>query len=253
MLLQPGTFTLPKRRSGDPILRLANMNHYSDPSLSEIKYHEGNAIKEIMPLAGVNIMQQLDPTRAMHFVSDAFGGLGGYGFPVNDRFMMYDVDPIPFQAERTVGIVFRLDSSLNNNLIFGYAKHNSFNTSWRVQTNTQAGGRINFGRDLNGGFPLLVPSFAASKEFIIIIRQKTIDQHEFFINSYENPIVINPRDDYYSSNRVRLMLGRYGTTRSETAAMIGPIFDAYSLATDAQIKKIAKYLCARTGIPLDQN
>lgn len=252
MLLQPGTFTPPKRRGGNPILRLANMNHYSDPALSQITYHEGNAIKEIIPLAGVNIMQQQDPLLAMEFMPEAFNGIGGYGFPATNRFMIYDGDPTPFQVERTTGVVFELSSPVTNNLLFGYAKHNSFNTAWRVQTNTQAGGRISFGRDLNGGFPYVVTSQAASKGFIFIIRQRSVDQHEFFINSYTNPITINPRDDYYLANRVRLMLGRVGSTRSETAATIGPIFDAYDLATDKQIARIVKYLSARTGIVLNQ-
>jgi len=244
----------PKTRGGNPILRLANMNHYSDPALSQITYHEGNAIKEVMPLAGVNIMQQQDPLLAMEFVLDAFNGLGGYGFPATNRFMIYDADPTPFQVERTIGIVFASVSAFGNNQIFGFSKHNSFNTHWRVGSHTSNGGSISFGRqetDL-GEFPILVPAGGnLGRQHILIFRQVSLERHEFYFNSYTDPIIINPQDNYFTSNRVRIVLGRTFSGRSETGVVIGPIFDAYDFATDKQIERIAKYLSVRTGIALN--
>lgn len=184
MLVKPGLLTsAQKRQGGDPLLGLTNMNHYSDPALSEKVFHSSNVLMEVQPLEGANIMQQTDPALAMAFVPDAFNGLGGYGFTQNNRWMMYDADPVPFQAQRTLGVVFSLDGNLSNDMIFGYAKHNAFNTSWRVQTNSNGGGLVNFGRDLNGSFPTLIPN-ATPGQYIMIIRQHSIDMHEFFITHH---------------------------------------------------------------------
>lgn len=225
------------------------MNHYSDPSLSDLVFHSGNILQAITPVEGNLTIQQPDPNLSMAFDPLAFDGLGGYVFPANNRWMMYDLDPLPFQAQRTIGVVFSLEGNLSNNMIFGYAKFNAFNTSWRVQTNSNAGGYVNFGRDLNGGFPLIIPNATPGK-YVMIIRQHSLDQHEFFVNSHENPITINPRDDYYTSNRVRLMLGRYGTTRSEMAATIGSIFDCMEAISDTKLREIMQYLSMRANIDL---
>lgn len=249
MLVQPGSLSPTRCRYGDPILGLPHLNHYSDPSFSEKAFHSENLLQSIAPIKGTNVLQQLDPALAMAFNPEAFDGVGGYVFPENNRWMMYDADPLPFQAERTVGIVFSLEGALANDMIFGYAKFNAFNTSWRVQTNSNNGGFVNFGRDYTGGFPQIIPNATPGK-FIMIIRQHSINLHEFYVNSYENPVIIDPRDDYYTSNRVRLMLGRYGTTRSEVAATIGPIFDCMSLVSDTKLKEIMLHLSARVGIQL---
>lgn len=47
------------------------------------------------------------------------------------------------------------------------------------------------------------------------------------------------------------MLGRIGTTRSEVAATIGPIFDSFSLISLAKLKEIMVFWSARTGIVLE--
>ena len=249
MLVRPGCFAVPGRRGNNPILSLQNLLHYSDPALSQISLHTNGLIKEILPVKGVHKFEQPDDTLAMDFRPAALDGLGGYGFPQNDRWMMYEADPAPFQAHRTIGVVFSLEGSLSNDMIFGYAKFNAFNTSWRVQTNSNSGGLVNFGRDLNGSFPTLIPN-ATPGRYILIIRQNSIDEHEFFVNSFSNPIVIDPRDDYYSSNRVRLMLGRIGTTRSETAATIGGIFDCLQSVKDSENERVMKYWSARFKILL---
>ena len=251
MLLKPGLLTAAgSRAAGDPILGLENLNHYSDPSLSDLVFHSGNDLMEILPIGGVHKIVQADPALAMEYRPNAFGGIGGYGFPQDNRWMMYDADPEPAQPKRTVGVVFSLDGSLSNDMIFGYAKFNAFNTSWRVQTNSNSGGLVNFGRDLNGSFPTLIPN-ATPGQYIMIIRQHSIDEHEFFINGFDSPaVVINPRDDYFSINKIRFMMGRIGTTRSEMAATIGPIFDTFSLLSLAKIKEIMVCWSARTGIPL---
>ena len=67
---------------------LPNLVHYSDPALSSKVFHSGILLREILPLKGVNKQEQLDPAFAMEFRSEAFGGLGGYGFPDVDRWMM---------------------------------------------------------------------------------------------------------------------------------------------------------------------
>ena len=94
-----------------------------------------------------------------------------------------------------------------------------------------------------GQQPLFKQSTLTGKEKTM--RTKTADDF-----SHENPVTINPRDDYYTSNRVRLMLGRYGTTRSEMAATIGPIFDCMEAISDAKLREIMQYLSMRASIDL---
>ncbi len=130
-----------------------------------------------------------------------------------------------------------------NNQIFGLAKYNAFNTHWRLSTSTSQGGRITYGRAENhpsGEFPSLVTGVIGNA-YIIIIRQVSLTQHEFYINSPINPVIINPQDAYWTSNRARLMLGRIGGTSSETGVRIGPIFDAFSLISPAQVHKIMQF------------
>lgn len=251
MLVQPGLLSSAGTRHGNPILGLANMNHYSDPALSEKTFHSGNALQSIQPLEGVNVMQQPDPALAMDFIPSAFNGLGGYGFADVNRFMIYDADPVPFQVERTMGLVIDAPGPFGNNQIFGFSKFSSFNTHWRVSTSTATGGRITYGRQETelGEWPVLKSGVIGSG-YIIIVRQVSLEQHEFYINSYSNPMIINPQDGYWTSNRVRLVLGRTASTRSETGVIIGPIFDAYTVISDAKLKKIMKYWSARTGIAL---
>jgi len=251
MLLQPGLIAPAQMRHGDPILGLTNMNHYSDPAFSEKIFYSGNDLKEIQPLKGANIMQQPDPLKAMQFIPSAFGGLGGYGFADVDRFMIYGADPTPFQVERTIGIVIDAPGPFGNDQIFGFSKFSSFNTHWRVSTSTATGGRITYGRQETelGEWPVLASGVIGSA-YIIIVRQVSLERHEFYINSYTNPVIINPQDAYWTSNRVRLCLGRTASTRSETGVVVGPIFDAYTLVPDNRIKKIMQYWSGRTGIAL---
>lgn len=249
MLVLPGTLTHGACKRGDPILGLTNLNHYSDPKKSEKTYHSGYLLSAISAVKGDRYLQQSDPLLAMEYDPNAFGGLGGYIFPENNRWMMYDADPTPFQLQRTLGIVFELAGSLSNDMIFGYSKHNAFNTSWRVQSNSNSGGYVNFGRDEVSGFPVIIPNASPGK-YIMIVRQNSIDLHEFFINGHENPVTVNPRDDYYTSNRIRLMLGRIGTTRSEVAATIGPIFDCMEVISTQKIREIMKFWSKRAGIVL---
>ncbi len=234
----------------NPIINLPNLNHYSDPALSSKIFHSGNVLQEILPIKGVNKLEQADPAQAMEFNANAFNGLGGYIFPDNTRWMMYEADPTPFQIERTIGIVFSLQGNFNNDEIFGLAKYNNFNSYWRVQTTT-SGDHVTFGRQETelGQWPTIIPS-ALNGAYIMIIRQLSLTQHEFYVNSYSNPVIINPQDNYWASNRVRLMLGRVGSTRSEIAATIGPVFDTFSLIPTQDIQKIMEYLSARTGIAL---
>lgn len=219
---------------------LPNLVHYSDPALSDKVFHSGTLLKEILPLKGVNKLEQQDPSFAMEFRQDAFGGLGGYGFPDVDCWMMYDADPQPFQIERTIGIVLSLEGPLTNNQLFGLTRSYAFNTNWRVQTNTTGGGQITFGRQESelGEFPALVSSFATPGIYIIIVRHVSLERHEFYINSSENPVIINPKDAYYSSVHARLCLGRAVSTRSETSAVIGPVFDAFSLISQDKLRAI---------------
>lgn len=249
MLIKPGGFWVSGRRQRNPIVKLLNILHYSEPDIAAKAYHPGGLLQSITPALGDYGLFQSDETLAMEFKPDAFDGLGGYGFPQDNRWMMYGADPTPFQTERTIGIVFELEGSLSNDMIFGYAKHNAFNTSWRIQTNSNSGGLVNFGRDLNGSFPTIIPG-ATPGRHILIIRQHSIDNHEFFVNSFTNPVVVNPRDDYLAYNRARLMFGRIGTTRSEMAATIGGVLDCLQSLKDSEIEQIVKYWSNRYSIQI---
>lgn len=80
MLLTPGLLTqASQRHGGDLIMGLTNLVHYSDPALSDKVFHSGTLLKEILPLRGINKLEQQDPALAMEFLPYAFGGLGGYG------------------------------------------------------------------------------------------------------------------------------------------------------------------------------
>ena len=253
MLIQPGYLTATAKNHCDPIMALENLNHYSDPQLSQMVFHSDNYLKEIRPIKGVNILEQPLPESAMHFDPTFFNGLGGYGFEDVARWMMYDADPTPFQVERTIGIVVDAPGPFENNQIFGFSKYNAFNTHWRLSTSTSSGGRITYGRaeeHPSGEFPAVVTGVIGNP-YIIIVRQVSLTQHEFYMNSPTNPVVINPNDDYWTSNRVRLMLGRIGGSRSETGIRIGPIFDAFSLISTEQVHKIMKFWSARTGVALE--
>jgi hypothetical protein len=252
MLVQPGTLISAGCPAGkDPIFGLQNLNHYSDPSLSALIFHTGVDLKEILPIKGAQKMEQPDPAYAMQYLPEAFNGLGGYGFPETNRFMMYDADPVPFQVERTIGLVISTPGPFNNDQIFGLSKFSAFNTHWRVSTSTVTGGRITYGRqevDL-GEWPVLA-SGVIGTDYIIIVRQVSLEVHEFYLNSYKNPIMINPQDEYWVSNRVRLCLGRPFSTRSEAGVIIGPVFDCMSVISPQKIKEIVLFWSARTGIPI---
>ncbi len=209
-----------------------------------------NYLKEIHPIKGANILEQPLPSSAMHFDPTFFNGLGGYGFADVARWMMYDADPTPFQVERTIGIVIDTPGPFGSDQIFGLSKHNAFNTHWRVSSSTSSGGRITYGRAENhpsGEFPALVTNVIGTP-YIIIVRHVSLTRHEFYMNSPTNPIIIDPNDAYWTSNRIRLMLGRIGGTRSETGVRIGPIFDAFSLVSPMHLRKIMQFWSARTGI-----
>lgn len=165
--------------------------------------------------------------------------------------MIYDADPTPFQVERTIGIVFSLEGAVNNDTIFGLSRSYAFNTNWRIQTNTSGGGTVTFGRQENdlGQFPTLIPS-ATPGSYIMVIRHVSLTQHEFYINSYESPIIINPQDGYYSSLHARIAFGRILSSRSEVAATIGPLFDTFSLIPLTKLKDIMLFWSAKTGIPV---
>lgn len=253
MLIQPGHLTSAAKHHRDPILALENLHHYSDPQLSQMVFHSDNYLQEIHPIKGVNILEQPLLESAMHFDPTFFNGLGGYGFEDVARWMMYDADPTPFQVERTIGMVIDAPGPFGNDQVFGFSKHNAFNTHWRLSTSTSQGGRITYGRAENhpsGEFPSLVTG-TTGKSYIIIVRQVSLTQHEFYINSPTNPVVINPNDAYWTSNRVRLMLGRIGGSRSEIGVRIGPIFDAFSVISTERVHKIMKFWSKRTGVSLD--
>ena len=166
--------------------------------------------------------------------------------------MMYDADPTPFQVERTIGMVIDAPGPFGNNQILGLSKFNAFNTHWRLSTSGTSGGRITYGRAENnpdGEFPSLVTG-ALGASYIIIVRQVSLTRHEFYMNSPTNPVIIDPNDGYWTSDRIRLMLGRIGGTRSETGVRIGPIFDALSLISTTHLRKIMQFWSARTGIAL---
>lgn len=252
MLVNTGNLIACGRRQRNPIPGLKNLNHYSDPALSELTFHSESLLREILPIRGERKMEQADPALAMEYRPEAFNGLGGYGFSQNNRWMMYEADPTPFLVERTIGVVFSLEGSVSNDMIFGLAKFNAFNTHWRVQTNTNQGGYVNYGRqDTAAGaeFPVLIPA-ASPGAYIMIVRQVSLDRHEFYINSCTDPVIINPQDSYWTSNRARLMFGRIDSSRSEVTATIGPVFDAFSLISLSELKSAMKYLSLRTGIPL---
>jgi hypothetical protein len=101
-----------------------------------------------------------------------------------------------------------------------------------------------------GEFPFFIEGGVVGQSYILIVWQVSLVRHEFYFNSYTDPIIINPQDGYFTSNRVRVVLGRTFSGRSETEAVIGPIFDAYDLITDKQLERIVKYLSKRTGISL---
>lgn len=252
MLIHPGQFGASRPFRHDPILSIKNLIHYSDPALSEKVFHADNYLQEIRPIKGLCIFEQPAPESAMHFDPTFFNGLGGYGFEDVARWMMYDIDPTPFQIERTIGMVIDAPGPFGNNQIFGLSKFNAFNTHWRLSTSGASGGRITYGRAENnpdGEFPALVTG-ALGASYIIIIRQVSLTRHEFYMNSPTNPIIIDPNDGYWTSDRIRLMLGRIGGTRSETGVRIGPIFDALSLISTTHLRKIMQFWSARTGIVL---
>ncbi|HOO81635.1 MAG TPA: hypothetical protein PK513_03945 [Alphaproteobacteria bacterium] len=252
MLVNTGNMFAYGRRERDPILSIGNLYHYSDPALSKKVFHSENYLEEIHPIKGTYILEQPAPESAMHFNPAFFNGLGGYGFEDVARWMMYDADPTPFQVERTIGMVIDMPGPFENNQIFGFSKFNAFNTHWRLSTSGASGGRITYGRaedHPDGEFPSLVTG-ALGASYIIIIRQVSLTQHEFYINSPDNPVILNPNDGYWTFDRIRLMLGRIGGTRSETGVRIGPIFDAFCLISPGHLRKIMEFWSARTGIPL---